>query len=76
MLTPDRAKEVINKQKEFPYWGAYSKFMSQLELDHVDYVFKNAASGSVSFASIVHSIAKEKDVPLKNGVHPYKETQG
>lgn len=74
MLTPDRAKEVHHKQNQFPYWGNYSKFMTEDEIAHVNWLWENAESGNVSFASIVMSIAVGREIVLKPGVEPQYAT--
>jgi len=60
MLTKERAKEVIQKQSRFPYWGNYSKFMTSDEIEHVEQLFRTDPNGSVSFASIVQRIARQE----------------
>lgn len=62
-MTPERAKEVITKQNEFPYWGNYQKFMQLGEISYVQELFQKHASGAVSFASIVRAIARGEYQP-------------
>lgn len=55
-MTPERAKEVIRRQAEFPMWGSYRKFMTPQEQDFVDELFYKV-DGDPSFASLVQRIA-------------------
>lgn len=58
-LSPQRAREVCHAQSQFPYWGNYEKFMTADEIAHVRGVFNaKHEPGSVTFASIVHRIAR------------------
>lgn len=58
MLTPQRAREIIRAQSEFPYWGNYSKFMTTEESAFVSELFKRSENGNVSIASIVQDRAR------------------
>lgn len=74
MLTRIRAKEVVEKASEWPYWGAYSKFMTDDEKAHVQYIFMHCVHGWITFAGIVRRIAEELPLPeLNKGVPPYEE---
>jgi hypothetical protein len=57
-MTPDRARAVIRAQSEFPYWGNYERFMTPDELAHCRERFNNHPSGNITFAGIVHRIAR------------------
>lgn len=57
-MTPERARQVVREQSQFPYWGNYQKFMTIEEIAHVAKRFQSDPSGNVSFASIVHGIAR------------------
>ncbi len=61
MMTPERARDVIRSQSQFPYWGNYSRFMTTDELDQVMEVFRAAPSGNISVAAIVHRVARGAD---------------
>ena len=65
MLTRERAAEIHIAQMQFPYWGNYSKFMTDDEEAHVRGIFQQAESGDVTFASIVLSIKNGRTIPLK-----------
>jgi hypothetical protein len=58
MLTPQRARQIIRAQSDFPYWGNYSKFMTAEENAYALDRFKLAKNGNVSIASIVHECAR------------------
>lgn len=74
MLTQDRAKEVRHQQNQFPYWGNYSKFMTEDEIAHVQYIWEHAKSGNVTFASIVDRIANGTEPwELRDGIPTYAE---
>lgn len=66
-MTPERAREVHQKQSEFPHWGNYRKFMTEDEIAYVQWRFDNAVSGNVSFASIVCAIMNGTlhEIPMK-----------
>jgi hypothetical protein len=57
-LTPQRAREIIWAQSQFPYWGNYSKFMTEEESAFVSDLFKRSENGNVSIASIVELRAR------------------
>lgn len=59
MLTPERAREVRDKQKQWPYWGNYRKFMTPEEDAYVMELFRTDPSGNVTVASIVNRIAEQ-----------------
>jgi hypothetical protein len=42
MLTPKRATEVHNAQKQFPYFGNYRRFMTPEEITHVEQLWRDA----------------------------------
>lgn len=74
MLTQDRAKEVVRLQNQWPYWGNFSKFMTEDEITHVKYIFEHAKSGNVTFASIVYRIAHGSEPwELRDGIPTYAE---
>lgn len=58
-MSPDRAREVIQKQSEFPYWGNYHRFMPPDEIIECRELFRTAPSGTVSVASIIQGIARQ-----------------
>ena len=60
-MTPERARDVIQAQSQFPYWGNYSRFMTTDEHDECLEVFRTAPSGNISVAAIVHRIANGLD---------------
>lgn len=57
-MTPDRAREVIRAQSQFPYWGNYEKFMTADEVAHCRQLFENDRSGSITLAAVVQRIAR------------------
>ncbi|MGZ6008550.1 MAG: hypothetical protein ACXWLO_04600 [Rhizomicrobium sp.] len=57
-MTPDRAREVIRAQSQFPYWGNYQKFMTPEEIAFVRGQFEHSESGNVSFAGIIQRRAR------------------
>jgi hypothetical protein len=58
MLTPQRAREIVRAQSEFPYWGNYSKFMTADEIAYVADLFKRAENGNISIARVVQERAR------------------
>jgi len=60
-MTPERARDLIRAQSQFPYWGNYSRFMTADERDQVMEAFRTAPSGNISVAAIVHRIARGAD---------------
>lgn len=59
MLTAERAREIHEKQKVFPYWGNYRKFMTLEEEVYVMNLFYNDPNPNVTVAGIVQRIARE-----------------
>lgn len=57
-MTPDRAREVIRAQSQFPYWGNYQKFMTAEEIAEVRQLFDADRSGSITFGAVVQRIAR------------------
>lgn len=57
-MTPDRAREVIRAQSQFPYWGNYQRFMSDDEIAHCRQLFEADRSGSITFGAVVQRIAR------------------
>lgn len=77
MLTQERAIEVTKQQAQFPFWGNYSKFMTEDEIWHVQHYWNNAKSGNVTFAAIVSCIAKGLPLPeLEDGCPPFEQVYG
>lgn len=72
-LTRERARQVWHEQSQWPYWGNFSRFMTEAEIAHVQYLFENAKSGGVSFGSIVGRIAIDLKLELKEGVPSWEE---
>lgn len=57
-MTPDRAREVIRAQSQYPYWGNYEKFMTVNEVADVRKRFANHPNGNITFAGIVQRISR------------------
>jgi len=59
-MTPTRAKEVIDAQNQFPFWGNFSRFMTPEEIGYVRDRWNANPNGNSSFASTVCRIAAEE----------------
>lgn len=58
MLTPERAREIIKKQSQFPYWGEYTRFMTPSESAFTQDLFRKSNDGNISIARIVERISR------------------
>lgn len=61
-MTPERAREIIRQQSQFPYWGNYQRFMTPDETELVRRLLREDENGNVSIASIVYGIAQRANV--------------
>ena len=59
-MTPERAKEIITAQNQWPYWGNFSRFMTPDEIGFVRNAWLENPNGNSSFASTVYRIANNE----------------
>jgi hypothetical protein len=57
-MTPERAQEIIRAQRQWPYWGNYSRFMTAAELHSIRFEWLENGGPNSSLASTVHKIAR------------------
>ena len=60
ILSRERAAEVIHAQNQWPFWGNFSRFMTDAEIAYVRTRWDANPNGNSSFASTVYRIASEQ----------------